>query len=300
MGAQEQEMEALAALQASKRTVLEARKAMAETRLRRGNFWPAGGGPQARGTYGVKPYSRPHGHPTQRGGPPGQRKPLACFKCGGNHKMVDCPDRNGPPKAAPKVGAVAFAMGAYCGGAVTGIKDEEEADVKHCFLTQAEVQRGLGVIDCGATSSVGGSEACEVLSELRGPPALSFDDRPCYQFGGDHRRRALSRAIYEVQARDQTGSFGIHVIDSLMPILVGIDALKALGAIIDFGRGYAIFEKVAPGQVSELERGSTGHLLMDLGGDVAGKVKMSLKEYVDLLLKTADSAQGADGARQGH
>ena len=78
--------------------------------------------------------------------------------------MSECPQRNSDDNKA-KTAAVAFAMSAHlekCGAAA------------ECFLTEAEMKRGLVVMDCGATGSLGGVEALEHLSDLRGNPTFDF------------------------------------------------------------------------------------------------------------------------------
>eukprot|EP00969_Alexandrium_andersonii_P058108 2560003-Alexandrium_andersonii.AAC.1 len=58
-------------------------------------------------------------------------------------------------------------------------------------------------------------------------------------------------------------------------MLIGMTTLRRMGAIIDFDEGLAVFERIAPQQVVQLERAATGHLILDcsedlLKGEVAG------------------------------
>ena len=48
----------------------------------------------------------------------------------------------------------------------TNIRTDEQKDEKEeaCFLTNHEVKAGKGVIDCGATHSLGGVPALEALA----------------------------------------------------------------------------------------------------------------------------------------
>eukprot|EP00969_Alexandrium_andersonii_P206540 9125027-Alexandrium_andersonii.AAC.1 len=59
------------------------------------------------------------------------------------------------------------------------------------------------------------------------------------------------------------------------PMLIGMTTLRRMGAIIDFDRGLAVFDRIAPQRVVQLERAATGHLIIDcsedlLKGEVAG------------------------------
>ena len=43
------------------------------------------------------------------------------------------------------------------------------------------------------------------------------------------------------------------------PVLLSVDTLRKLGAVIDFTKDQAVFSKVAPDVVVQLERSQTGH-----------------------------------------
>ena len=45
---------------------------------------------------------------------------------------------------------------------------------EYCFLTQTEVIAGKGVIDCGATHSLGGVPSLEASAALRGAPDIDI------------------------------------------------------------------------------------------------------------------------------
>lgn len=49
-------------------------------------------------------------------------------------------------------------------------------------------------------------------------------------------------------------------------MLVSIKALRALGAVLDFGSNEMVYRKVCPKSVVPLEAAANGHLLMPLGG----------------------------------
>ena len=156
-----------------------------------------------------------------------------------------------------------------------------------CFLSQEEIDKGYAVMDCGATGSLGGVPALEALMDLRGAPELDFSSRPAYTFGDGEKRTALCRASYHIQAANKGGVFGIHVMPTTTPILAGIEALRAAGAIVDFGRDLCVYQKLDPKNVARLPRASTGHLLMNLGGDLVGEPVMSVEQFCQDMLSRA-------------
>ena len=99
MAAQEAEAEALVVVQGAQRTLAEARKQIAQHRLRRGSYWPQGKGPQAWGNYGAKGGGKSKGkgqskssftRPPKPGpsaaaasGGTGTGRNGQCFRCGG-------------------------------------------------------------------------------------------------------------------------------------------------------------------------------------------------------------------------
>jgi hypothetical protein len=155
------------------------------------------------------------------------------------------------------------------------------------------VKAGKGVIDCGATHSIGGVPSLEALADLRGMPDLNHKLRPTYTFGNGKQQQTEARATFNIEAGPHDGEFKIHALDAPTPILVAIESLRALGALIDFKRDLAVWQNVVPDTVCQLERGSTGHLLMDLGGNIASNQVMKVSDYIEVLAKQAE--EGASG-----
>ena len=52
------------------------------------------------------------------------------------------------------------------------------------------------------------------------------------------------------------------------PLLFSIDALRSLGAVIDFEQDLAVFRRLDAHQVIKLERSNTGHQLLPLTEDL--------------------------------
>ena len=73
-----------------------------------------------------------------------------------------------------------------CGAAVSPVQDDDECEAHAVFLVESE---GFGVLDCGATTSLGSVEAAEVLKfskshehDTRIPEVDRFGDRS-FNFG---------------------------------------------------------------------------------------------------------------------
>ena len=88
----------------------------------------------------------------------------------------------------------------------------------------------------------------------------------------------------------KTGEFQVHALEkNNVPILLSISTLRALGAVIDFDTGQAIFKKVDSDRVIQLERSSSGHLMLDLTRDLLSKSR--LQEGMSQNLRTLASKQ---------
>ena len=84
-----------------------------------------------------------------------------------------------------------------------------------------------------------------------GDAMISIDtmNRPTFKFGNGNKTTCL---------HDHAGQ----------PVLVSRKSLKALGAVIDFSKGRAIYKAVNPRKVVDLVEAPNGHLLMPLTGDI--------------------------------
>ena len=134
------------------------------------------------------------------------------------------------------------------------------------------------MIDCGATESLGGIVALEKLARLNakkyGTSKMRIDrtDRPTYTFGNGESARVDGRATFEVEAAGSPGTIDFHGIDAKgVPMLLSSQALKKMGAVINFENGQAKFLKLHPEKIVQLEKSSTGHWLLDLSEDIYAK-----------------------------
>ena len=66
------------------------------------------------------------------------------------------------------------------------------------------------------------------------------------------------------------------------PVLFGIDALRGLGAIVDYGNDQVIYAKAAPDKLQTLERSQVGHLLIDLTEDLVSGAEKIPEKVVSL------------------
>ena len=135
--------------------------------------------------------------------------------------------------------------------------------------------KGKAVIDCGATKSLGGINALEKLAKRNARKygetrmALDLEDCPTFTFGNGRRAKVNGRATFEIEENGNGCTIDIHGLDAKgVPILVSIDTLARMGAVIDFKTGRAIYQELRPTQIVQLERSTTGHLLMDLAEDL--------------------------------
>ena len=145
----------------------------------------------------------------------------------------------------------------------------------------AATRRGKAVLDCGATDSLGSINAVESLAKINvkktglSKMRVNLGDRPTYTFGNGDSQRVAGRATFEVSACGDCGTIDFHGLDAKgVPLLLGAKAMKEMGAIIDFDSGKAVFAKLCPDRVVQLEASSSGHWLLDLSEDLyANEVK---------------------------
>lgn len=270
---QEKIEEAMEAIKVQKATLKEARWKQKQMKLSR-NFYPR------------KPF--PHGD-----GPPSSRRGSqdgGCFRCGSmTHRIAQC-----PMKTVRKEAQVAFEETAHiaffseeCNRAHENLCGEESllGETSNTVLNSC-----MGVIDSGATSSLGSVEALEkVLDENRRLSCQNVIDidvsqRPVFRFGNGATKECLSTVRFGLEAGKKSGTMEVHVHDSPgQPILVSRKALQSLGAVIDFSNGTAIYKHVDPNSVVTLERAENGHLLMPLTGNIVHNAQSRKTPFVSLF-----------------
>ncbi|CAE7390554.1 PORB, partial [Symbiodinium natans] len=117
------------------------------------------------------------------------------------------------------------------------------------LLTGAVTEHNTrAIVDCGASESITPFRA-------RGPLRKTF------VFGNNESSQALGHATVTAGIHGREQKLGVHVVEGQTPLLLSGKWLYEQKAIIDFGRGQAIFPFLGQ-EVIQLERAATYHLLM--------------------------------------
>ena len=105
------------------------------------------------------------------------------------------------------------------------------------------IRLSKGIIDCGAAASLGSVCAVEalmrnnVLNKGHDGVSVDPDTTPVFRFGNNGAQPCVSTATVKVACGEKVGDMAIHVHEVPdQPILISIRSLKALGAVVDFGR----------------------------------------------------------------
>lgn len=270
--------EAMAVIKTQKSTLREARWKQKQLKLGRG-FYPPKPYPNPKAKSGASPL-------------PGD----GCFRCGGPHRARDCPKGKSPndAKVADEEAEIVFSA--------TKIQGEHEGKSEPEYLgfvgeealgatPAGEVIRSCyGIIDSGATSSLGSIDALEEVMRANlathGESKMTIDTehKPVFKFGNGQKKECLSTIKMGIGAGDRKGIMEVHVHDSpQQPVLISRKALKGLGAVIDFEHGLAIYKNVDNKRVVRLTEASNGHLLMPLTGNLLGDSMLRDTAFESLL-----------------
>ena len=134
-----------------------------------------------------------------------------------------------------------FQVDSLCGTAVSPVQHDDEHEAHAAFLVESE---GFGVLDCGATTSLGSVEGAEALfsksheHDTRFPEVDPFGRRS-FNFGDGASSKATSLSRLPVR-NDALGVFWIPVhlfVDQPKPtpLMLGMDFLKDQRCVIDNG-----------------------------------------------------------------
>ena len=249
--AEEQAEEAMAMMEQARRTLKEARAKQHQVKL-------------SRKYYKVT---------TESGKGAGKGKEgLKCFRCGGPHKLAQCPDRqapHGPAKAhfGDKEEEAPF---------VCYTEDEHALGIFPGLTTEEAVRKGYAVVDGGATKTLGSTHALEAVMEenlrkYHQGKILEVDttDKPLFGFGNSSRDQCVSTAKLQIQAGDRSGVLKVHALDKgTGPILLSIATLRSLKAIIDFETDMIVFRGLDDKKIIQAQRPQSGHQLLPLTEDL--------------------------------
>ncbi len=206
-----------------------------------------------------------------------------CLACGGDHPTQNCPKPRPRAQVAEEEAEVAFcALEAQHQVALHAepVDSALPADGPREKGLSTAIASGKGVIDCGATSTLGSIDALERIMatnmQHHGSERVRVhpDQRPTFKFGNNGVRDCISSVDLGVDIGEKKGKLQVAVHDiPNQPVLISVKALKSLGAVIDFSAGEVVYRKVDPHSVVPLEEAANGHLLMPLCGDLlAGSI----------------------------
>lgn len=203
------------------------------------------------------------------------RSGVKCFKCGGPHFLAQCPQRN-QKDAKVVTEAAEIAFGASEIDMMPQSKMEAAcSSVEMAMAATQALEQCMGIIDSGATASLGSIDAMENIvkrnlaqtGEAR--VGLDLEKKPTFKFGNGQTKTCVSTAQVQMDAGDRRGCMEVHVHDTpQQPILVSRKALKSLGAVIDFENNQVIYSNIDDKAVIRLVEAENGHLLMPLTGNL--------------------------------
>ena len=206
--------------------------------------------------------------------------------------MAECPnkEKSQSAHAADEAAEVAF---------VTVEDEAHHACVQEppgtCFLGADSIKGSLvdqcyGIIDSGATASLGSVEALEAVMERNiaelgtSKVEVDLEKKPTFKFGNGQRKTCLSTARLGMMAGKRPGLMEIHVHNSPgQPILVSRKALRSLGAVIDFSNNECVLKNVDPKKVIVLKEAENGHMLLPVTGNLLSEAKDRNTSFEGLL-----------------
>ena len=98
---------------------------------------------------------------------------------------------------------------------------------------------------------------------------IDNNERPIFGFGNSSSDQCAFTMTLGVTAGGRPGAFRAHALDrGDGPLLLSIDALRPLGAIIDYDNDLMVLRRVDPSKVIPLERSATGHHLLSTIQDI--------------------------------
>ena len=111
------------------------------------------------------------------------------------------------------------------------------------------VKEGKAIINGGATSTLGSEEAMQNIAKLRwdryGKDGIEIkaDAPPSFRFGNNAKTNCMSTAMLDVALDGQDGN------------LLSIKALRASGAVVDYGADEILLKNINAYKVAKLEAG---------------------------------------------
>ena len=272
--AKQDEQQAWAQIQQGRQTLREARARQHEVRMGRKFFH----GESRKGKGFSKGYGQSRGAGSAQSGP--------CLRCGKSHDTKMCPqkkddDTKNFEAEAEEHSEFVFSVSedartsstsAFCW---TNLEEAMGIDRQEGqgLSTQEVVKQGFGVLDGGATKTMGSMHALEQIQRAckeTGQPGVTrvdTDERPVFGFGNSQRDQCASTCYLKMPTGSNM-SLKIHALDrGSAPVLVSVDTLRRMGAIIDFRNDEAVFTTINSRRLVSLARSSAGHQLIPLTED---------------------------------
>ena len=195
-----------------------------------------------------------------------------CLRCGKGHRTAECPDKHAPRDERPRANVVEEAP-FVCFTEETALA---VTDSKNGKTTLEAMTSGLGVIDGGATKTLGSVEAIQAVMDLNKQKygteriaKIDVNNKPTFGFGNSTTDTCVSTTQLQVSADNKPGILEIHALDRGQgPILISINTLRKLKATIDFEHDLMVLRGLDARKVIRLERSVTGHQLLPLTEDL--------------------------------
>ena len=251
----EEAEEALALIQQGKRTLKEARAKQHQVRMNRQYYKTK--------TYETKTADKKQG--------------MACFRCGGPHRVRDCPDRQAPSGSSAQVTDEAAPFVCFTQGTSEAYQamscDEAPAPL---MTTEQAVTAGYGIVDGGATRTIGSTYALEAIASENfkkrqdgGVLEVDCQNTPKFGFGNSSVDTCVSTAKMKIYADSKPGVLQVHALDRGQgPVLLSISTLRALKAVIDFESDLIVFRALDDKKAIQATRSQAGHQLLPLTDDL--------------------------------
>ncbi len=144
-------------------------------------------------------------------------------------------------------------------------------------MTTAEaVDAGYGIIDGGATRTLGSTYALEAIANENykkrqhgGVLEVDTTNTPKFGFGNSSTDRCVSTAKMRILADAKPGVLQVHALDKGKgPVLLSIATLRALKAIIDFDSDLVVFRALDDKKMIQATQSQAGHQLLPLTEDL--------------------------------
>ena len=192
-----------------------------------------------------------------------------CFICGDHgHGFRNCPKRGLASAGGKGQQKGAFWVDSLTASPLNFIGMAQQAMEELIYDTT-----GYGVLDLGATETVGSLEALEGLMLRRGleEPLQVFSGQDAvkpFRFGNGAVQLSASYCMIPQRLGTTQVQLGVYTLDApKVPILLGMRTLKKLGAIVDVSGQWMVLSAVAPDRKVPLARSYARHLLLDLTQD---------------------------------